>query len=143
MYAYDLFKAVRDQAAADPEHLDPNIDACDCSYVKKEDQELSPSCIFGHAFYDLDVKLVSRMEIWDRDGMDISEVLEKMDFRDDVTVELAEWFMRVQNRQDLGSTWGAAIELADEAFGGARQVKEFISRYKAEKRNEDKKGASN
>ncbi|MFC9514593.1 hypothetical protein ACFTSD_02575 [Nocardiaceae bacterium NPDC056970] len=114
-----LVSAVRAKAAADPDRIytpvpDPDIEDTNCLYVERDDEtgELCGSCLVGHGFLDIGVPA----KFLERDVIGIGELLTEawgFDRKD----KRALWLEEVQNAQDTGTPWGAAIDKADSEVG--------------------------
>ena len=71
----------------------------------------SPSCIIGCALWNLE--LIDATCPWDAYAIsDITSIINSLDWQVDENEKL--WLLTVQQKQDVGISWGRCIELADE-----------------------------
>ncbi|MBS4102461.1 hypothetical protein [Tsukamurella paurometabola] len=79
-----------------------------------------PCCIFGHALNNLGVPIATLIE-FDRQNEDgfgeLPEVAAGDTLSPDSRREDRMWANEVQLSQDLGATWGEAVDKADRRFG--------------------------
>lgn len=119
----DLIKAIRELATGDPDFVYqvPGLSPA-CRYA----HEGKASCIVGQAFHSLGVP-IEEIELWDpstlcepsgfRHGLTLMDIIDtKLSLPEQAWSSDYWWVSYVQNNQDSGWSWGAAVRMADEKW---------------------------
>ena len=107
-------RAVAEKGA---DYVDPHAGGR-CSYANDRVEPTAAGCIVGHALF---YEGATVAELHELDGLPVSSVMMLIDSeaRDALPVavdeEAARVFMAAQRAQDVGETWGSALERARQA----------------------------
>lgn len=115
-----IIEEVRHIASDDPTHVyqPPGGEGYTCSYLTSGDQP-GQGCIMGQALIHVGVSPDALVAV---EGESIATVIQKLGlFTDEHDLDAnarKRWLNWVQNRQDSGTTWSAAVQDADAMYRG-------------------------